>query len=190
MCQKRDISYVLPFLLKGENKMKGFIYQLHLLLGIVVSIPVLAWALSGFLYALPNTVEGGAVEKIDPARVVVTPSDAMANANELAGKPLPTTALTLLMKDGRPQYQSIGGLGAESIFIDAETGEARHSAPPTLKTGFFREAHFYFFAGSWQVTLLLIFSALAALSALTGIYLNIKYWFRRLPSRRRRYLSS
>lgn len=159
--------------------MKKFIYQIHLLLGVAVSIPVLAWALSGFLYALPNTVEGGTVEKIDAARVKVSPPVAMANASELAGKTLPTTALTLLMKDGRPQYQSIGGLGADSIFIDAETGDARYSAPPTAKTRFFREAHFYFFAGSWQVPLLLIFTGLAALSALTGIYLNIVYWSRK-----------
>jgi uncharacterized iron-regulated membrane protein len=156
--------------------MRKFIYQLHLLLGIVVSIPVLAWALSGFLYALPNMVEGGSVEKIDAARVKVAPAEAMLKANDLAGKQLPTTALTLLMKDGRPQYQSIGGLGADSIFIDAETGEARMSAPPSLKTRFFREAHFYYFTGSWQVTFLLLFSGLTALSALTGIYLNIVYW--------------
>ena len=102
--------------------MNKFIYQLHLILGILVSIPVLAWALSGFLYALPNAVEGGAVEKIDPSRVKVTAPEAIAKASDLAGKQLPTTALTLLMKDGRPQYQSIGGLGADSIFIDAETG--------------------------------------------------------------------
>src|SRR5688572_19197750 len=164
--------------------MKKFIYQLHLIVGIFVSIPVLAWALSGFLYALPNTVEGGTVEKIDAARVNITPADAMTKANALAGKTLPTTALTLLMKDGRTQYQSIGGLGAESIFIDGETGEARMSEPPNWKTRFFREAHFYFFAGSWQVTLLLIFSALAALSALTGIYLNITHWYRRFRPER------
>src|SRR5687767_4458244 len=170
--------------------MKQAIYKLHLLLGIFVSIPVLAWALSGFLYALPNMVEGGTVEKIDAARVRVSPAEAIAQASELAGKALPTTALTLLMKDGRPQYQAVGGLGADSIFIDAETGEARLSEPPTAKTRFFREAHFYFFAGTWQVTLLLIFSALAALSALTGIYLNIVYWSRRRSPRRHRYLSS
>jgi len=158
--------------------MNRFIYQSHLILGAIVSIPVLAWALSGFLYALPNTVEGGTVEKIDAVRVKISPSDAMAKANELSGKTLPTTALTLLMKDGRPQYQSIGGLGADSIFIDAETGDAAFSKPPTLKTRFFREAHFYFFAGGWQVTLLLIFSAIATLSALTGIYLNIVHWGR------------
>ena len=163
--------------------MKRLIYQLHLILGILVSVPVLAWALSGFLYALPNTVEGGTVEKIDAKRILITPSDAMANANSLAGKSLPTTALTLLMKDGRPQYQSIGGLGADSIFIDAETGQATFSQPPTWKTKFFREAHFYFFAGDWQVGLLLLFTALTALSAATGIYLNTVYWWRRLGRR-------
>ena len=164
--------------------MRKLIYKLHLFLGVLVSIPVLAWALSGFLYALPNMVEGGAVEKIDAARVKVSPAEAMLKANDMAGKQLPTTALTLLMKDGRPQYQSIGGLGADSIFIDAETGEARISAPPSMKTRFFREAHFYYFTGTWQVTFLLLFSGLAALSALTGIYLNIVYWsskFRRKP---------
>jgi uncharacterized iron-regulated membrane protein len=163
--------------------MKSIIYQLHLILGIFVSVPVLAWALSGFLYALPNTVEGGTVEKIQSNAIKVTPAEAMEKANSLAGKILPTTALTLLMKDGRPQYQSVGGLGADSIFIDAETGEATFSKPPTLKTRFFREAHFYFFAGDWQVVLLLLFSALAALSAATGIYLNIGYWSRRLRRR-------
>ncbi|PYS99832.1 MAG: hypothetical protein DMF63_10070 [Acidobacteria bacterium] len=163
--------------------MKRFIYQLHLFLGILVSIPVLAWALSGFLYALPNTVEGGTVEKIEAARVKITPAEAIAKGDALAGKSLPTTALTLLTKDGRPQYQSVGGLGADSIFIDAETGEATFSKPPTWKTRFFREAHFYFFAGDWQVWLLLVFSALSALSAATGIYLNISYWSRRLGRR-------
>lgn len=164
--------------------MNRFIYQSHLVLGIIVSIPLLAWALSGFLYALPNTVEGGTVEKIDASRVKVSPSGAMVKANELAAKTLPTTALTLLMKDGRPQYQSIGGLGADSIFIDAETGEASFSKPPTWKTRFFREAHFYFFAGTWQVALLLLFSALATLSALTGIYLNIVHWSRVIRPKR------
>jgi uncharacterized iron-regulated membrane protein len=165
--------------------MRKLVYQLHLILGICVSIPVLAWALSGFLYALPNTVEGGTIEMIDVSRVKISASEAIAKANELAGKQLPTTALTLLMKDGRPVYQSIGGLGADSLFIDAETGEAKMSDPPTAKTRFFREAHFYYFAGSWQVQLLLIFSGLSALSAATGIYLNIMYWSGRLASRRK-----
>ncbi len=156
----------------------------------VVSIPVLAWALSGLMYAWPNTVEGGSVETVDVQRVVVTPAEAMIKADELAGRVLPTTALTLLMKDGKPQYQSIGGLGADAIYIDAETGAASFSAPPGWKTSFFRQAHFYFFAGSWQVPLLVILSLLSALSALSGIYLNIVYWSCRASPRRRRYLSS
>ena len=160
--------------------MHRFIYKLHLFVGAAVAVPLLAWALSGFLYALPNTIEGGVIENIAADRIKVSPAEAMASANELTGRQLPTTALTLLMKDGRPQYQAIGGLGAESIFIDAETGIAAHSKPPSLKTRFFREAHFYFFAGRWQVTLLLIFSGLATLSALTGIYLNVVYWSGRL----------
>ena len=159
--------------------MRKIIYQLHLWLGLFVSIPVLAWALSGFLYALPNTIEGGTIEKIDSSRVKIAPGEALEKANSLAGKQLPTTALTLLMKDGKPVYQSIGGLGADSIFIDAETGAAERSKPPNWKTRFFREAHFYYFAGSWQVTLLIIFSLLACLSAATGIYLNCVYWFGR-----------
>jgi uncharacterized iron-regulated membrane protein len=166
--------------------MRNFVYKLHLILGALAALPVLAWAVSGFLYALPNTIEGGVIENIDASRVAVSPAAAMASANELAGRQLPTTALTLLMKDGRPKYQAIGGLGAESIFIDAETGTAEFSKPPSLKTRFFREAHFYFFAGKWQVTLLLVLSAIAALSALSGIYLNIVYWTRRLRGPRRR----
>ncbi len=161
------------------KNMRKLIYKLHLWLGLFAAIPVLAWASSGFLYALPNAVEGGTIEKIDASRVKIAPAEAMRKANELAGKQLPTTALTLLMKDGRPQYQSIGGLGADSIYIDAETGEAQWSKPPTWKTRFFREAHFYFFAGSWQTTLLIVFSLAATLSALTGVYLNIVYWLDR-----------
>lgn len=157
--------------------MRRFIYQTHLWLGLFVSIPVLAWALSGFLYALPNRVEGGKVETIDRERVKITPVEAIERAHRFAGKTLPTTALTLLMRDGKPFYQAIGGMGAESILINAETGEVLQTPPPGMATRFFRQAHFYYFAGSWQVTLLILFSLLTCLSALTGIYLNTVYWF-------------
>jgi len=165
--------------------MRTFFYQLHIFLGLIVSVPVLAWALSGLMYAVPNMVEGGAVEQLAAERIKVSPAEAMTKANELAGRELPTTALTLLMRDGRPQYQSIGGMGADSIFIDAETGVASMSPPPSLKTRFFREAHFYFFAGSWQTSLLILLSALAAVSALTGIYLNIVHWMPRFRGRKK-----
>ena len=159
--------------------MRKFIYQAHLWLGLFVSIPVLAWALSGFLYALPNTVEGGKVDVIDQSRVKVAPIEAIQKAHEFAGKTLPTTALTLLMRDGKPFYQAVGGMGMDSILINAETGEVLQTPPPNLATRFFRQAHFYYFAGSWQITLLIIFSLLACLSALTGIYLNVLYWLRK-----------
>lgn len=159
--------------------MRKLIYQLHLWLGLLVSVPVLAWALSGFLYALPNTVEGNKIDVIDQSRVRIAPIDAMNKAHELAGKTLPTTALTLLMRDGKPFYQAVGGMGMDSILIDAETGEVLIAPEPKLATRFFRQAHFYYFAGAWQTTLLIVFSVLACFSALTGIYLNCTYWFRR-----------
>lgn len=157
--------------------MQKIIYQIHLWLGLFVSIPVLAWAFSGFLYALPNTVEGGSVDVIAQERVKVSPDEAIKKAHAFAGKTLPTTALTLLMRDGKPFYQAVGGMGMDSILVNAETGEVLITPQPNLATRFFRQAHFYYFAGSWQVTLLVIFSLLASFSALTGIYLNCVYWF-------------
>lgn len=163
--------------------MRKLIYRAHIWLGLIVAIPVLAWASSGFLYALPNTVEGGKIESIDATRLRVSPSEAMAKANEFAGKKLPTTALTLLMRDGRPVYQAIGGMGADSLLIDAETGGVIKTPPPGAPTRYFRQAHFYFFAGSWQVTLLLAIAALVCVSAASGLYLNLTMWFGKLFKR-------
>jgi uncharacterized iron-regulated membrane protein len=163
--------------------MRRFIYRLHIWLGLIVAIPVLAWASSGLLYAWPNAVEGGKIESIDATRVRVAPSEAMTKANQFAGKKLPTTALTLLMRGGRPVYQAVGGMGADSLLIDAETGTVIKTPPPGALTRYFRQAHFYFFAGSWQVTLLILFAALACASALSGLYLNLTLWFGRLFKR-------
>jgi len=164
--------------------MRSLIYRVHIWLGLIVAIPVLAWASSGFLYALPSAVEGGKVETIDAARVRILPSEALARASEFAGRKLPTTALTLLMREGRPVYQAVGGLGANSLLIDAETGLVIKTPPPAPLTRYFRQAHFYFFAGSWQVPVLLVISALACLSAGSGLYLNLTMWFGRLRRRR------
>lgn len=160
--------------------MRSIIYRTHIWLGLIVAIPVLAWASSGFLYAWPNAVEGGKVESIDTTRVRVLPSDALTKASEFAGRKLPTTALTLLMRDGRPVYQAIGGMGADSLLIDAENGTVIKTPPPGALTRYFRQAHFYFFAGAWQVSLLVALSALAGVSALSGLYLNLSMWFGRL----------
>lgn len=163
--------------------MRRLIYRAHIWLGLIVAIPVFAWASSGLLYALPNAVEGGKIESIDATRLRLSPSEAMAKANEFAGKRLPTTALTLLMRDGRPVYQAVGGMGADSLLIDAETGGVIKTPQPGPLTRYFRQAHFYFFAGSWQVTALLAFSALACVSAASGLYLNLTLWFGKLFKR-------
>src|SRR3977135_4182743 len=160
--------------------MRRLVYNVHIWLGIVVALPVLAWASSGLLYAWPNAVEGGRIESIRASDIRITPAEAMARANNFAGKQLPTTALTLLMRDGRPVYQAIGGMGADSLLIDAETGAVIKAPPPGVLTRYFRQAHFYFFAGSWQVSLLIAFSALACVSAASGLYLNLTMWFGKL----------
>lgn len=160
--------------------MRSFIYRLHIWLGLIVAIPVLAWASSGLLYAWPSAIEGGKVETIDATRVRIQPSEALSRASEFAGRKLPTSALTLLMREGRPVYQAVGGLGADSLLIDAETGTVIKTPPPGPLTRYFRQAHFYFFAGSWQVPVLLAVSALACLSATTGLYLSLRMWSGRL----------
>jgi len=167
----------------SDMQIRLFIYKVHIWLGLIVAIPVLAWASSGLLYAWPNAVEGGKIESINATRVRVLPSEALAKASEFAGRNLPTTALTLLMREGRPVYQAIGGMGADSLLIDAETGAVIKTPPPGALTRYFRQAHFYFFAGSWQVPLLIAFAALASLSAMSGLYLNLKLRFGRLSRR-------
>jgi uncharacterized iron-regulated membrane protein len=159
--------------------MKSVIYRIHTWLGLIVAIPLLTWTSSGLLYAWPNAVEGGKIESIATGHMRVTPAEALQRADEFAGRKLPTTALTLLMRDGRPVYQAIGGLGADSLLIDAETGQVVKTAPPGILTRYFRQAHFYFFAGRWQVPLLVAASTLACLSALSGMYLNMVLWITR-----------
>ena len=163
--------------------MRTFIYRTHTWLGLIVAIPVLAWTSSGLLYAWPNAVEGGKIESLAPARVRITPAEALRRADEFAGRKLPITALTLLMRDGRPVYQAVGGMGADSLLIDAETAAVVKTPPAGMLTRYFRQAHFYFFAGSWQVQLLIAVSALAFLSALSGTYLNVMLWLKKLRKR-------
>jgi len=160
--------------------MRTFIYRAHVWLAFIVAVPVLAWSSSGLLYAWPNAVEGGKIESIDTTRVRISPSDALVKVNEFAGRSLPTTALTLLMRDGRPVYQSIGGMGADSLLVDAETGLVSRTPPAGVLTRYFRQAHFYFFAGTWQIPLLVLASALACLSAMSGLYLSLTLRFVKL----------
>ena len=163
-----------------QDSMRSVIYRTHTWLGLIVAIPVLAWTSSGLLYAWPNAVDGGEIERIAADRVRIAPAEALQRANDFAGRKLPTTALTLLMRDGCPVYQAIGGMGADSLLIDAETGQVMKTPPPGTLTRYFRQAHFYFFAGKWQVSLLVAAAGLAFLSALSGIYLNVTLWLTRL----------
>lgn len=169
--------------MQRSTEMRNLVYRAHVWLALIVAIPVLAWSSSGLLYAWPKAVEGGKIESIDATRIHVSPSDALLKANEFAGKKLPTTALTLLMRDGRPVYQAVGGMGADSLLIDAQSGAVIRTPPPGALTRYFRQAHFYFFAGPWQVLLLIAFSALAGLSALSGLYLSLTLWFGKLSRR-------
>lgn len=164
--------------------MRPLIYRLHIWLGVIVAVPVLAWASSGFLYAWPNAVEGGQIENIDASRIHISPAEALTKASDYAGRKLPTTALTLLMRDGHPVYQAIGGMGGDSLLIDAENGTVIKTPPPGILTRYFRQAHFYFFAGSWQVALLLGSAALACVSAVSGLYLSLTLWFGKLIKRK------
>ncbi|MDH3492912.1 MAG: PepSY domain-containing protein, partial [Acidobacteriota bacterium] len=84
---------------------------------------------------------------------------------------------------GAVEYNAISGV--RSILINATTGEVIDSPQPSLATRFFREAHFYFFAYPYNAVLTGIFSALACLSVLSGIYLNVNYWGTKLRIRNR-----
>jgi uncharacterized iron-regulated membrane protein len=165
---------------RTKDSMRSIIYRTHTWLGLIVAVPLLAWTTSGLLYAWPNAVEGGTVKSIAGLSVRIMPAEALQRADEFAGRKLPTTALTLLMRESRPVYQAIGGMGADSLLIDAETGQVMKTPTPGILTRYFRQAHFYFFAGRWQVPLLVAVSALAFLSALSGTYLNIALWLPRL----------
>jgi uncharacterized iron-regulated membrane protein len=181
MWTRRDSAARAAFWIR--DSMRSVIYRTHVWLGLLVVVPVLAWTSSGLLYAWPNAVAGSTIESIAPERVRVTPAQALQRANEFAGRKLATTALTLLMREGRPVYQATGGMGADSLLVDAETGLVVKTPPPGILTRYFRQAHFYFFAGSWQVPLLVAVSGLAFLSAFSGMYLNITLWLTKLRKR-------
>jgi uncharacterized iron-regulated membrane protein len=57
--------------------MRRLVYRLHIWLGLIAAVPLLAWASSGLLYAWPNAVEGGKVQSIDVARVRLSPPEAL-----------------------------------------------------------------------------------------------------------------
>ena len=52
------------------------------------------------------------------------------------------TALTLLMRDGKPYYQAIGGMGMDSILVNAETGKVLITPPPKSRHEVFSPSTF------------------------------------------------
>ncbi len=149
--------------------------RIHLALGLAVSTPLFFWALSGLLYALPGQVDGGgAYAAIDPSRLRLDPAEALRRASELAGRPLSITALTLQQRDGRLAYEAIGGMGMDSVTVDAETGAVQLTSPPRPLTRFFRQAHFFWFAGRLQIPLLVLCAALSCASVLSGLLLALR----------------
>jgi len=136
--------------------------RVHLVLGLLVALPLLAWTSSGLLYSLPNQVQGARYGHIDFAQVRVGPREAAL----LAGKPL--SALTLQFRDGHTEWDAIAGL--DELRIDAGTG-AVEAVRVDGRTAFFREAHFWWFTGGAQRWLVPLFALLACASSLSGLLL-------------------
>jgi uncharacterized iron-regulated membrane protein len=149
--------------------------RLHLGLGLIVSLPVLAWSLSGFLLAIPpGVVEGEPYRVIVPELAALTPAAVMEAVDNHLGKPAELTSMSLEQRGDRARYSVFGKNGA--FLVDAQTGLVSNPPPPSRKTKWVRQAHFFNFAGSWNTALLLFFSLVSALSTLSGLCLLVFYF--------------
>ena len=149
---------------------KNWLRRLHLWLRLAVSIPVLAWSVSGFLLAIPpGVVEGEPYVAIDARRVNLSPAEAVVAVDKHLGKACEPTAITLEQRGETARYSVFGKQG--SFRVDAQTGEVTKPPPPSQKTKLIRHAHFFNFAGGWNTALLLLFSLLSACSTLSGLWL-------------------
>ena len=154
--------------------------KLHLWLGLLVGIPLLAWCVSGFFLAIPpGAVQGEPYSVIEPQRVVLTPAGAISAVEKHLGKPPELTAISLEQRGERAQYSVFGKNG--SYLVNAETGEVTKPPAPSKTTSWIRNAHFFNFAGGWKTSLLLLFSILAGCSVLSGLWLALGYFRRRKP---------
>ena len=153
--------------------------KLHLWLGLLVGIPVLAWSISGFFLAIPpGAVEGEPYVVIEPRRVVLTPAGAIWAVEKHLGKSPELTAISLEQRGENAAYSVFGKNGA--FLVNATTGEVSKPPAPSGKTNWVRNAHFFNFAGRHKTTLLLLFSFLSACSTLSGLWLALGW----LKSRR------
>lgn len=144
--------------------------RLHILLGIVVSVPVLAWSLSGFFLALPpGSVSGEAYRVIETERIKVSPAMAAAIVTTKVGGKSTITSLGLEQRGEFLRYSVFAG--GQSYWVNAESGELSQPPPPSPRTRWVRHAHFFNFAGSHRTLILVGFSLLAALSVASGLLL-------------------
>ena len=162
---------------KQQPSWRIWLLRSHLFLGILVSLPVLAWSISGFFLALPpGAVTGEPYQAIEASQVVVSPAEALS----LLAKHLKTdpqvTSLGLEQRGGHPRYSAFGQQGA--FKIDAVTGVISKPEGPSAKTRLVRHAHFFNFAGSGRTYLLLLCALLSSVSTLSGIVLLLsRPWY-------------
>jgi hypothetical protein len=144
--------------------------KIHLILGLLVSLPVLGWSISGFFLALPPAKNSSeAYQAIEVSKVLLTSADALRIANDQLGPGANITSLSLEQRGGSSFYSVFGSGGA--LRIDATTGQVRQPVATPTSTNLLRHAHFYNFAGRWRTMILLLLSALSACSTLTGLML-------------------
>lgn len=155
--------------------------KIHLWLGFLVGLPVLAWSISGFFLAIPpGAVQGEPYSVIEPRRVVLTPAGATEAVERHLGKPPELTAISLEQRGDKAVYSVFGKNGA--FLVNAETGEISKPPPPSQTTTWIRHAHFFNFAGAYKTILLLVLSFLSACSTLSGLLLAFGW----LRAKRRR----
>lgn len=139
---------------------------------------MLAWSISGFLLAVPpGAIEGEPYSVIEPRRVLISPAGAIEAVDKHLGKPSELTAISLEQRGNKATYSAFGKNGA--FLIDAETGAVGKPPPPSKRTVWIRNAHFFHFAGSWKTTLLLLFSFLSACLTFSGFWMVGGYLRRR-----------
>lgn len=149
-----------------------WLHRLHILLGVVVSLPILAWSVSGFFLALPpGTVSGEPYRVIETSRILISPAQAADIVTRAVGGESTITSLGLEQRGDFIRYTAFAS--GQSYWVNAETGEVSQPPPPSPRTRWVRQAHFYNFAGSHRIAILALFSVLAALSAGSGLILVI-----------------
>lgn len=148
------------------------------MLGLLVSLPVLGWSISGFFLALPpGAIQGEPYRAIDPARVTIGAVEALEIATAELGPQAQVSALNLEQRGESAFYSAFGG--GEALSIDATTGVVSRPEATPASTKLLRHAHFYNFAGPARTWLLLLFSLLSACSSGTGLWLAARWFWRR-----------